>query len=94
MLLEFKCSNHKSIRDEVVFSMLCSSDESHEENIIHVSGIKALKSAVIYGANGSGKTNLIEAFSFVKMLVMKRASKTHPIRKMGTKRKATIICSL
>ena len=31
MLLEFSCSNHKSIRDEVLFSMLAGKDMTHED---------------------------------------------------------------
>ncbi|MEE0547583.1 MAG: ATP-binding protein [Peptococcaceae bacterium] len=70
MLLEFSCSNHKSIRSEVLFSAIPGLDKSHEKNIDEVAGIKVLKSAVIYGANGSGKSNLIDAFLFVKSLVV------------------------
>ncbi len=70
MLLEFKCSNHRSVRDEVLFSLLASSDTTNEEEVIRTSdGTRVLKSAVIYGANGSGKSNLVDAFSFVKNLV-------------------------
>ena len=54
MLLEFACSNHKSIRDEVLFSAIAGSDTTYEERIANFSGIRILKSAVIYGANGSG----------------------------------------
>ncbi len=69
MLLEFACSNHKSIRSEVLFSMLAGRDTAYEEKIFKADGIKVLKAAVIYGANGSGKSNLIDAVSFVKSLV-------------------------
>jgi len=69
MLLEFACSNHKSIRSEVLFSALAGSDSTSEEKIYHVSGLRVLKTAVIYGANGAGKSNLIDAVSFVKSLV-------------------------
>ncbi len=70
MLLEFSCSNHKSIRDEVLFSMLAGKDTSHEDKTEEFAGVKILKSAVIYGANGSGKSNLIDAISFVRDLVI------------------------
>lgn len=69
MLLEFACSNHKSIRDEVLFSSVAGSDTTYEDKIVNFSGIRVLKTAVIYGANGSGKSNFIDAISFVKMLV-------------------------
>ena len=70
MLLEFLCSNHKSIRNEVLFSAIAGKNQTHEDRIVNVAGVKALKSAVIYGANGSGKSNFIDAIDFVKRLVM------------------------
>jgi len=70
MLLEFACSNHKSIRDEVLFSNLAGKDSTFEERTYEVAGIRVLKAAVIYGANGSGKSNFVDAISFVKNLVM------------------------
>lgn len=70
MLLEFSCSNHKSIRDKIVFSAVAGSDTTFEDKTKEVAGVKVLKSSVIYGANGSGKSNFIDAISFVKNLVM------------------------
>lgn len=70
MLLEFSCSNHKSIRGKVLFSALAGKDTTYEEKTFEFSGNRILKSAVIYGANGSGKSNFIDAISFVKNLVM------------------------
>lgn len=70
MLLEFSCSNHKSIRKKVIFSAVAGSDTTFDEKTEKIAGIKILKSAVIYGANGSGKSNFIDAISFVKNLVM------------------------
>ena len=69
MLLEFSCSNHRSIRDEVLFSTIAGTDKTHPENIEKVAEVEVLKSSVIYGANGSGKSNFIDAISFVKNLV-------------------------
>ena len=70
MLLEFSCVNHKSIREEIVFSALAGSDTTYEEKTQQFEGHRILKSAVIYGANGSGKSNFIDAVNFVKMLVI------------------------
>ena len=70
MLLEFSCSNHKSIRGEILFSAIAGTDRSHTENIEKIADQDVLKSAVIYGANGSGKSNFIDAISFVKNLVV------------------------
>lgn len=70
MLLEFACSNHKSIRNEVLFSTVAGKDNTYEDRTFGAAGVKVLKAAVIYGANGSGKSNFIDAISFVKNLVM------------------------
>lgn len=70
MLLEFACSNHKSIRDEVLFSAVAGKDTTNRDKIEEVAGVEVLKAAVIYGANGSGKSNFIDAISFVKNLVI------------------------
>lgn len=69
MLLEFKCKNHKSIRNEVVFSLLATKDNVNEKYLHDFSNLKVLKSAVIYGANGSGKSNFIDSILFMKSLV-------------------------
>lgn len=70
MLLEFACSNHKSIRNEVLFSAMAGKDNTFEEKTKEIPGGRVLKSAIIYGANGAGKSNLIDAISFVKNLVV------------------------
>ena len=70
MLLEFSCSNHKSIKDKVVFSAIASKDDTNEELLYNFGNIRVLKSAVIYGANGSGKSNLVDAINFAKSLVV------------------------
>lgn len=69
MLLEFKCSNHKSIKEEVKFSMIAGSDNTSEDLLKEFGNVKVLRSAIIYGANGSGKSNFISALLFVRDLV-------------------------
>lgn len=69
MLLEFKCSNHKSMKEEVVFSMIAGSDHTSEALLKDLGNYRVLRSAVIYGANGSGKSNFISAISFMRELV-------------------------
>jgi len=66
MLLEFRCSNHKSIRGNVLFSTLAGKDNTLDDKTYHVGDMKVLRAAVIYGANGSGKSNFIDAISFVQ----------------------------
>lgn len=70
MLLEFSCSNHKSIKDEVKFSALASNDTEHQDQLLTFDKKRVLRTSVIYGANGSGKTNFIDAIAFMKQLVI------------------------
>ena len=70
MLLEFKCSNHRSIKEQVCFSMLAGSDDTFEEHLGRYGNLRILPSAVIYGANGSGKSNFLSALSFMQALVI------------------------
>ena len=69
MLLEFKCSNHRSIKEEVRFSMIAGSDNTSEELLKGFGNFRVLRSAVLYGANGSGKSNFISALLFMRDLV-------------------------
>lgn len=73
MLIGFKVENFLSLRDEQLLSMVASSDESRPENLIEVEAIapvRLLRSAAIYGANASGKTNLLKALAFMRWMVV------------------------
>ena len=70
MLIQFSVKNFMSIKDKVIFSMLASIDKENKENIIESANENYLKSAVIYGANASGKSNLIKAIRAVKIMVV------------------------
>ena len=52
MLLEFQCSNHKSIKERVNFSLIAGSDDTSEELLKKFGNFRVLRSAIIYGANG------------------------------------------
>lgn len=73
MLLEFKMKNFKSFRDETIFSMQPTGIKTHKEYVISKlvenKDIKALPVAVIYGANASGKSNIIKAMRFFKRVI-------------------------
>lgn len=77
MLLEFSVTNYRSFKEKTTFSMLADeAKEEHSENIIHVSNkLKVLKSAVIYGANASGKSNFMKAFEALSFLVLSSTQK-------------------
>lgn len=77
MLLEFRFANFRCFRDEQVFSLVASSDKSHPGNVVELpirKGLRLVKSAVIYGANASGKTTLLDALSFFIQYVRTSAS--------------------
>lgn len=76
MLIEFNVENYMSFRDEANFSMVAAKIVSKDkkldqENIIEVdSKLSLLKSAVIYGANASGKSNLHAALRFMRWFIL------------------------
>ncbi len=73
MLIELNLENYRSIKEEVSLNMISTKDSSFENNLIKTDVLKEeslLKSAVIYGANASGKTNILLALNFLQRLVM------------------------
>ncbi|ACJ34374.1 AAA family ATPase [Anoxybacillus flavithermus] len=70
MLIQFSCGNFKSIREKVTLSMLATKDGEHKECTMKIDEkIQLLPLVAIYGANGSGKSNVLQAIGFVKFLV-------------------------
>ncbi len=65
MLVQFSVKNFMSFKDKVSFSMEAGMGNENEQNIYKIDNMneRILKSAAIYGANASGKTNLINAFT-------------------------------
>jgi uncharacterized protein len=78
MLIEFRAKNFRSLRDEQVLSLVASSDKTQQDTHTLATGQKAapqvLKSAVVYGANASGKSNLIKALQYMHSVVMQSAT--------------------
>ncbi|MCX2483798.1 AAA family ATPase [Pedobacter sp. MR2016-24] len=70
MFLQFKVSNFRSIGEEQVLSLLPEANqEEFQENILAHDGYSALKMAALYGANGSGKSNVLKAIGeFISMV--------------------------
>lgn len=76
MLLEFRAKNYKTFKDELVFSMApMSRQKGLEYSILKENAgqksVEALCSAVIYGPNASGKTNIIGAMDAFKSIVLR-----------------------
>lgn len=76
MLLEFKATNYKSFKDELIFSMIpAPKQKGLDYSILHEKignrTYKGLSSAIIYGSNASGKTNIIGAMDTFKNIVLR-----------------------
>ncbi|MEE9369068.1 MAG: ATP-binding protein [Pontiella sp.] len=84
MLIEFKVKNFRSIRDEQTFSLVAGKADKNlpecliDKNLKGLSGIQYLKGAAIYGANASGKTNVMQALRFLADFVRRSATKVQP----------------
>lgn len=61
MIIDFRCSNFRSIESEVSLNLFATSDDSFEETLIKYNGERFSRIAEIYGSNGSGKTTLLDA---------------------------------
>ncbi len=74
MLIEFKVQNFRSLRGEQVLSFVASPDRAHLDTHCIDTGIKSVprltRAAVIYGANASGKSNLIFALATMRNMVL------------------------
>ena len=70
MLIRFTAENFRSINEEVVFSIFPSRVEKHSNHIIRHPKQDGLRIALLYGANGSGKSNLIKALDFARRLIV------------------------
>lgn len=79
MLIEFTVGNFKSFRGKTTFSMIAANLTSDDpaldqDNVIPVKrNLRLLKSAALYGANASGKSNLGLALRFMRQFVLDSA---------------------
>lgn len=81
MLLQFSVKNFRTFKEKATLSLVASNydkDTRENENIYNDPkfNLRLLKSAVIYGANASGKSKLFEALSFMKYFVVSSSKET------------------
>ena len=82
MLIEFTVGNYRSFKEPVTLSMvaanLVSQDKSVDQNNVFAvdEKLSLLKSAAIYGANASGKSNLAKALSFMVWFMVNSSRET------------------
>ena len=69
MLCQFTVKNYKSIRDEITFDMQAAAISENEDRIIEdKDGELFLPVSVIYGPNGGGKSNVLEALQTLSLI--------------------------
>ncbi len=81
MFLQFGVENHLSIRDKQDLSLVASSLKDDETGLIgyaSVSDGRALPVVVIYGANASGKSNIVAALRYMRSAVLLSHSHGEP----------------
>lgn len=82
MLANFSVQNFRSIKNKITLSFEASKSDDLEDYYIikPKEGVRLLKLGLIYGANASGKTNLLKALDFLRDLVLQPIDKkTEPI---------------
>jgi hypothetical protein len=89
MLVQVSVRNFKVFKDEAKLTLVASNyDKStrEQENVFEVPkfGLRLLKSAVIYGANASGKTKLIDAVHFMKNFILSSSKESQQGESIGT----------
>lgn len=74
MILQLKVKNYRSYKEETVFSLEANSSSHKIENVFEITNDKQksrlLKTAIIYGANASGKSNVIRAFFGLRKFIL------------------------
>lgn len=86
MLVEFSVENYRSISERQTFSMITSKDKTMLDTSSFpapsLGGARLLKSSVIYGANASGKTNVLRALYAMREIVTSSASQMQADQKL------------
>ena len=89
MLLEFSCSNFKSIKEKVTFSAIATDNIKNEKFLKKFDDFRILHTSVIYGPNGAGKSNIFKGIGFMRDLVIKsRENRPSEVLKQPTHKMA------
>jgi AAA15 family ATPase/GTPase len=79
MLIRFTVENFLSFNEETEFNMLTGEIRRLPNHVFSFSKVEVLKSAVIYGANGAGKSNLIAAMNVLRHIIIDETTDYVPI---------------
>ena len=71
MLVQFSARNFKSFKDPLTLDLYTNKNETVSA-IYDKCNVKVYPSAVFYGANGSGKSNVLKAFEMMQRLVLNK----------------------
>lgn len=74
MLIQFRYKNFKSFRDDTILDLSATKITEHSDRVISAGYEKLLPAAAIFGANASGKSNVIEAFRYMMTYVIESFS--------------------
>ena len=69
MLVEFSVKNFLSFKDKVTLSMEKGNGDENLDNVISTNNFDLLKVCAIYGANASGKSNILKALTCAILMV-------------------------
>jgi len=92
MLIEFRVGNYRSFKEIATFSMVAanivSKDKSLDENNVFTvdDDLTLLKTAAIYGANASGKSNLAKALGFMRWFIINSSKDTQTSEQIEVER--------
>ncbi len=76
MLIEFSVGNYLSIKDRQTLRLDASSISEHRDQLIDAGRYQLLRSAVIYGANASGKSNVLKAMAAMNHIITTSAQRS------------------
>lgn len=75
MLLEFQVENYLSFKEKTTLSMAAFPLKELKEAVFKKGKYKLLSSAAVFGANASGKSNLIKSIKFMKDIIINSSQK-------------------
>lgn len=70
MLVNYRFSNFRSFKELTTISMIAGRQTTLNENLIREYGLRIIPSSVIYGANASGKSNIIMSLAVMREIVL------------------------
>lgn len=78
MLIEFSVENFRSFKERMTLSMVANDSEEllHSNTASVGKKLRLLKSLAIYGANASGKSNLVKALEFMLSFIQNSSKNT------------------